>query len=355
MIHIEPTLELLGKPNRMLTIRALKRTQDQFPAIRCIGLYGIVLVVNKGGTAETRPFRPLFTGQKGLFLFFTGGIIMDKKLTYTFIGAGSMAEAMVAGMINSKLFDREQLIVTNRSNVERLQYYKQQYGVKGTNNLKDALEIADVVILAMKPKDVTAALESIKPYLTEKKLIISVIAGISTKSIEELLGLKIPIIRAMPNTSATIGQSATAISQGTFANHNHEAIAKRLFLTIGTVSIVDEDDLHAVTGLSGSGPAYVYYLVEAMEKAALDLGLDKDVSKELILQTIIGAAEMLKSSPKHPSVLRKEIMSPGGTTEAGLSVLEQYKYQEAMVQCIKRATERSKELGAEIENIMMKQ
>ncbi|WP_458412583.1 pyrroline-5-carboxylate reductase ProI [Schinkia sp. CFF1] len=279
---------------------------------------------------------------------------MTKKLTYTFIGAGSMAEAMVSGMLNSKLFDKNQLIITNRSNTERLQYFKQQYGVNGTHNQAEALKNADVIILAMKPKDVAAALEGIKPYITDQQMLISVIAGVSTRSMKELLELTIPIIRAMPNTSATIGKSATAISRGSYANEGHEAIAKKLFLTIGTVSIVAEEDLHAVTGLSGSGPAYVYYLVEAMEKAAVDLGLAKDVSKELILQTIIGAVEMLKSSPKLPATLRKEVMSPGGTTEAGLKVLEEYKYQEAMIQCITRATTRSKELGAEIESIMMK-
>ncbi|HHY72230.1 MAG TPA: pyrroline-5-carboxylate reductase [Bacillus bacterium] len=280
---------------------------------------------------------------------------MNKKLTYTFIGAGSMAEAMVAGMLKSKLFEKKQVIVTNRSDTERLQYFKQQYGVYGTHNQAEALKNADVIILAMKPKDVAVALDEIKPYITEKQLLISVIAGVSTKSMEDLLGIHIPIIRAMPNTSATIGQSATAISQGTYANEGHETIAETLFLTIGTVSIVNEEDLHAVTGLSGSGPAYIYYLVEAMEKAAVDLGLAKDVSKELILQTLIGAAEMLKSSPKQPATLRKEVMSPGGTTEAGLKVLEQYNYQEAMIQCIKRAATRSQELGVEIDAIMLKQ
>lgn len=280
---------------------------------------------------------------------------MNKKLTYTFIGAGSMAEAMVSGMLNSKLFEKGQIIVTNRSNTAKLQYFKQQYGIEGTHNQGEAIKKADVIILAMKPKDVTAALEGIKPFISARQMLISVIAGVSTKSMEELLGIEIPIIRAMPNTSAAIGRSATAISQGRYANEKHELIAETLFMTIGTVSSVNEEDLHAVTGLSGSGPAYVYYLVEAMEKAAIDLGLNEVVSKELILQTMIGAAEMLKSSPKHPSTLRKEVMSPGGTTEAGLKVLEQFKYQEAMIECIKRAASRSKEMGAEIESIMMKQ
>ncbi|WP_017755685.1 pyrroline-5-carboxylate reductase ProI [Calidifontibacillus oryziterrae] len=279
---------------------------------------------------------------------------MYKNLTFTFIGAGSMAEAMVSGMLNSTIFVAKQLIVTNRSNTAKLQFFKQEYGVNVTHDQAAALEKADVVILAMKPKDVTAALDGLKPFITENHLLVSVIAGVSTTSIEDLLGINIPIIRAMPNTSAAIGESATAISRGQYAIDLHQKIAETLFLTIGTVSLVDETDLHAVTGLSGSGPAYVYYLVEAMEKAALELGLNQKVSKELILQTIKGAAEMLKASPKHPSTLRKEVMSPGGTTEAGLKVLEEYQYQEAMINCIKRAAHRSHEMGAEIENMMIK-
>lgn len=298
---------------------------------------------------------PSFIQDRKVFYYLFGGIIVKKDLTFTFIGAGSMAEAMVSGMVNSKFFESNQIIMTNRSNTAKLYAFEKQYDVKGTHNREEALNKADVIILAMKPKDVATAIEEIKPIIREDHLLISVIAGVSTASMEDLLGKNIPIIRAMPNTSAAIGQSATAISKGQYASEKHQEIAETLFLTIGTVSMVNEEDLHAVTGLSGSGPAYVYYLVEAMEKAASDLGLNQNVSKELILQTIIGAAEMLKSSPKQPSTLRKEVMSPGGTTEAGLKVLEQFKYQEAMIQCIKRAATRSSEMGAEIENIMMKQ
>ena len=174
---------------------------------------------------------------------------------------------------------------------------------------------------------------------------ISVLAGVGSDTIVDLLKRNMAVVRAMPNSSATIGKSATAISGGKYANDSHVETARQLFETIGMVSVVDEADLHAVTGLSGSGPAYVYYLVEAMEQAAAEIGLKQDVAKDLILETIIGAAEMLKSSSKNSSQLRKEVTSPGGTTEAGIKVLEQYHYQEAMVACIKRATERSNELG----------
>ncbi|WP_102345677.1 pyrroline-5-carboxylate reductase ProI [Bacillus sp. Marseille-P3661] len=280
---------------------------------------------------------------------------MKSNLTYAFIGAGSMAEAIVSGMIKSEVFNSKQLIVTNRSNIAKLNYFNEQYDVHVTQNIGDAVKQADVIILAMKPKDITGGLDSIKPYVHENQLLISVIAGVSTTSMEDLLSVNIPIIRAMPNTSATIQQSATALSKGLFATDEHQKIAITLFETIGTVSLVEEKDLHAVTGLSGSGPAYIYYLIESMDTAAQELGLDPKVARELILQTIIGAAEMLKVSPKSPATLKQEVMSPGGTTEAGLKVLEQYNYQQTMIACIKRAAARSNELGIDIENMIIKQ
>jgi pyrroline-5-carboxylate reductase len=270
--------------------------------------------------------------------------MMTKTKTIAFIGAGSMAEALIAGMTKT-LYKSEQIIVTNRSNKKRLEYMRNTYHVRVEIDKEKAVKEADIIILAMKPKDVVEGINAISETVREDQLIISVLAGVSTDSILSLLKKKVAVVRAMPNTSATIGKSATAIALGRYANKTHLSIAKTLFETVGVVTVVAENDLHAVTGLSGSGPAYVYYLVEAMEKAAKEIGLEQSVAKDLILQTIIGAAEMLKSSAKHPSILRKEVTSPGGTTEAGIKILEDYHYQEAVIACIKRATKRSAELG----------
>jgi pyrroline-5-carboxylate reductase len=269
---------------------------------------------------------------------------MKNRPTIAFIGAGSMAEALISGMTKT-LYVPEQIIVTNRCNRTRLEYMNKTYRVRCETDKRKAVKEADIIILAMKPKDLSESMGAIAPMIHEHHLIISLLAGVTTDTIVSLAGKNVAVIRAMPNTSAAIGQSATAISQGRFATAAHVAIAKKLFETVGIVTIVPEHDLHAVTGLSGSGPAYVYYLVEAMEKAAEEIGLDRSVAKPLILQTIIGAAHMLQSTTKHPSVLRKEVTSPGGTTEAGIQVLEQYRFQEAVTACIKRATERSEELG----------
>lgn len=275
--------------------------------------------------------------------------MMSEMKRISFIGAGSMAEAMVAGLLQQEHVKKQHITITNRTNDERLEYFRNEYGVNSTRDERQLIEQTDVIVLAMKPKDLAEGVAGIKQYVHEQQLIISLLAGVSTKSIACLLERNVPVVRAMPNTSAAIGRSATAIAKGEYATDDHLSYAAQLFETVGIVSVVDENLLHAVTGLSGSGPAYVYYLVESMEKAAEQIGIEGPVAKDLILQTLIGAAEMLKQSPKHPAVLRKEVTSPGGTTEAGIQKLETYRFQEAMVECIKRAADRSKELGTAIE------
>ncbi|GAA0502269.1 pyrroline-5-carboxylate reductase ProI [Salinibacillus aidingensis] len=262
-----------------------------------------------------------------------------------FVGAGAMAESILSGILNKQVIRPEQVYVTNKEDQERLKHMKSTYGVKTLSEKREVVADADMVILAMKPKDVTDAIESIREFVSEDQMVVSVLAGISTSYIESELGKEVSVIRAMPNTSASIGFSATAIAAGTYANAAQMDMVQELFQTIGTTTVVDEDDLHVVTGLSGSGPAYIYYLVEAMEAAAKESGLKEDISKELIVQTLVGAAEMLKNTESSPEELRQNITSPGGTTQAGLETLKKYKYQEALMECVKNAKERSIELG----------
>ncbi|HHT7139015.1 pyrroline-5-carboxylate reductase [Bacillus anthracis] len=269
----------------------------------------------------------------------------------SFLGAGSIAEAIIGGLLHANVVKGEQITVSNRSNETRLQELHKKYGVKGTHNKKELLTDTNILFLAMKPKDIAEALTPFKEYIHHNLLIISLLAGVSTHSIRNLLEKDIPIIRAMPNTSAAILKSATAISPSKHATKEHIQTAIALFETIGLVSVVEEEDMHAVTALSGSGPAYIYYVVEAMEEAAKEIGLKEDVAKSLILQTMIGAAEMLKASEKHPSILRKEITSPGGTTEAGIEVLQEHKFQQALISCITQAAQRSHNLGKTLEQL----
>src|SRR5690625_910161 len=262
-----------------------------------------------------------------------------------FIGAGSMAEAIIAGIIHKKLVTSEQIYVTNKSDIDRLKKLKQTYDVITDINKERVINGANIVILSMKPQDVEEAAADIKQFLTDDQLIISVIAGVSTERIKQLLEIDVPIIRAMPNTSASIGLSGTAISSSSLATTNHIEIAKQLFDTIGLTVVVAEKDMHIVTAISGSGPAYIYYLVEAMEEAAVAAGFEQTIAHDLIVQMIKGAGEMLKRSNKSAKQLREEITSPQGTTEAGLKTLSEYNFQEALQACINSARERSVELG----------
>ncbi|HDX9580444.1 TPA: pyrroline-5-carboxylate reductase [Bacillus pseudomycoides] len=269
-----------------------------------------------------------------------------------FVGAGAIAEATIAGLLQAQVVKGKQITVSNHSNKRRLQELHHRYGVHGTQDKKELITNADIIFLAMKPKDVVEALTPLRDYITKNQLIISLLAGVSTASIITLLKKDVPIIRAMPNTSSAILKSATAISPSAHAKEEHIMLVKTLFETIGLVSVVEEKHMHAVTALSGSGPAYIYYVVEAMENAAKQIGLEETAAKSLILQTMIGAAEMLKTNEKHPSILRKEITSPGGTTEAGIEVLKSFKFQEALIQCITEATKRSHELGETLEKFV---
>jgi pyrroline-5-carboxylate reductase len=267
-----------------------------------------------------------------------------KKLAI--IGAGSMAEAFISGILENSLIDRKNVWVTNNSNADRLKKLGDTYGICTTYDLNELFTGADIVILSMKPKDAATAIQSIREYLNEQMLVVSVLAGVSMSTIETLARLPIAIVRAMPNTSAAVGKSATAVAVNERVTPHQIELMKNLFGTVGLTTFVEEEQLDAVTGLSGSGPAYIYYLIEAMEKSAVEVGLDREMASELIVQTLIGAAEMVKNSTKSSEQLRRDVTSPGGTTEAGVKVLEEHQVQKAFISCIKAATAQSKKMGA---------
>lgn len=261
-----------------------------------------------------------------------------------FLGAGSMAEAIIAGILNKKLVTNEQLIVSNKSDQHKLQRLQTEYRIAATRDQEALARESDIIILAMKPKDV-ADIQTIKGALDHRPLIISVLAGISTDCISDLLNADVPVIRTMPNTSSAVGYSATGLSAGKHAKEEHIAMASAIFGAIGKVVCVEEEQLNIVTGLSGSGPAFIYYMVEAMEEAGIQAGLDAETSRELTYQTLMGAAQMLHQTGEEPSELRRKIMSPGGTTVAGLDVLSSRQFQESLKEAVHRAAARAKELG----------
>jgi len=276
-------------------------------------------------------------------------MLLNKKIC--FLGAGSIAEAMIAGILAKQILPAENITVINQSNKERIYQLVSTYHVKTALNKVETINQADMLILAIKPKDVAEALLEIKPFIHSKQLIISVIAGVTTDFISDTLQHKGPVIRTMPNTSSMIGLSATAMSPGKNAKAEDVQTAQQIMEAIGTVNLMEENLLDAVTGLSGSGPAYIYYLVEAMEQAAVQLGMNKQTARELIVQTIIGAGHMLQQTNEDPAILREKVTSPGGSTMAGLETLRKFQFQEAMNQAIKQATARSKELGQQFVEI----
>lgn len=271
--------------------------------------------------------------------------MMERQIRYCFIGAGSMAEAMIAGLLKKGMAEAGQIMVINRQNRARLAYLNREYGVQIPENKGDAVVQSDIVILAAKPKDIPDALTQWGPMIRPDQLVISVAAGISTAFIERHLKEGTAVIRSMPNTSCTIGLSATAICRGRWATHEHMESAHRLFQAIGIVVEVPEEAMDTVTGLSGSGPAYIYYMVEAMQQAGVEAGLKADIARQLTLQTLLGAAHMLIETEEEPAELRRKVTSPGGTTLAGLETLRQYQFEKAVQSAIFRAKERSKELG----------
>ncbi|RSL31131.1 pyrroline-5-carboxylate reductase [Salibacterium salarium] len=270
---------------------------------------------------------------------------MRDDKTIAFIGAGSMAESIIGGLLKKNLVSPTNITVTNHSNEQRLLDIKNSFGVNTTPTATKAVEIADIIILAMKPKHIEEAVASLKPVITENKLVLSVLAGVTTSYIEQLLDNPIPVVRVMPNTSAKVGASSTAVSSGYYAAQHHLDQAADLFFAIGTVTILEESHLDAVTGISGSGPAYFYYFVEAMSNVAKEAGLPEEKAKDLIIQTIYGAAIRLQSSHLSPGDLYNEVMSPGGTTEAAFQSMESHRLQESFQKAIHAAINQSKALG----------
>ncbi|GGH24067.1 pyrroline-5-carboxylate reductase [Paenibacillus segetis] len=277
-------------------------------------------------------------------------------LSICFNGAGSMAEAIVKGLIAREVARPEQISMLNRSNQERLNELTEKYGVI-TANLEDVkrelLTSASIIVLAMKPKDAGAALKELGPLLQEKQLIVSVIAGLSIDTIQALLGFKAPVARTMPNTSSSIGLGATGIafSKETTAEQTNQVLS--MFEAVGTVSVIPEARMEILTGVSGSGPAYIYYMMEAMMAAGIEGGLTPEQARELTVQTVRGAASMMIETGEDPAKLRADITSPNGSTQAALEVLAAGNFTATVKAAVHRCAERSQEMGEAVKKALL--
>ncbi|MGD6796106.1 pyrroline-5-carboxylate reductase [Metabacillus indicus] len=273
---------------------------------------------------------------------------MLREKRVAFLGAGSMAESMIAGIVQKEIIPADQLYVTNRSNQLRLQEMNAKYGIQALT--KDALPYGeiDLFILAMKPQGAADALGELKDKIRPDQVVISVLAGISTEFMEDHLKDGQQTIRVMPNTSSMIQESATALSPGRHTDMDSVLHVKELLSCMGKVFLIEESQMDIFTGLAGSGPAYFYYLMEHMEKAGVEKGMDENMVREIVAQTILGAAKMILSNDEAPSSLREKVTSPNGTTASGLEALRKNNGGKAISEAVYHAAKRSKELNEEM-------
>ena len=273
-------------------------------------------------------------------------VALVSQVVIGMIGAGNMADALIKGLLGRHVLLPDAVWATNRSNRERLAALQARYSIRGTPTKPALLAASNVLILAVKPKDTLQLLAELEGTVRTDQLTISVIAGIPLAVLEAKLP-GVPLIRAMPNTSAAVLASATALTAGLHATDEHVRTATRIFDAVGDTVLVPEEVLDVVTGLSGSGPAYVYRLIEAMIHGGTELGLTGDLARRLAVQTLIGAARMLAESREDPGELRRRVTSPGGTTMAALGVLEDRGFALAVRDAISRAAERAREMARE--------
>jgi len=268
---------------------------------------------------------------------------MLMNLTIGCIGGGNMAEAIIKGLVSGGMAPRS--IMVSDPALDRRAHLATTLQVKTTDDNNEVVQTADLLVLAIKPQMAASVLSGLEAFITPDKLVLSVMAGVSTTMIEESLPSGCRVIRAMPNTPALVQAGATAISGGRRTTEADLELAKELFRLVGTVYQVGERQMDAVTGLSGSGPAYVFSFVEALADAGVKNGLPRDVACGLAVQTVLGSAQLLQQSGEHPAVLRDRVSSPGGTTIAALHTLENGRLHGLLMDAVDAAVKRSKELA----------
>lgn len=274
---------------------------------------------------------------------------MSVEHTIAFVGSGNMARALIRGLVGTATVRADQVIAADPDGA-KLSSLEQELGIRCTSDNAEAVREADVVVLATKPQVFAHLLPGVAAALGKDTVLISVAAGIPTALIERALPPGTRVVRTMPNTPALVGAGATAIAAGSQATEDDLALAEILFRSVGISVRVPEEQLDAVTGLSGSGPAYVFAMVEALRDAGVREGLPEDAALQLASQTVFGAARLLRDENESPEVLRARVTSPGGTTRAGLDALSEAGFADAILAAVRAATRRSAELGKSAED-----
>ena len=263
-------------------------------------------------------------------------------MTIALLGAGVMGSTLLAALVRSG-HDPHDLLVADKS-AERAEQVAGEHGSRAVG-AAEAVAAADVVLVAVKPQDMAALVEEIREAVRPGALVVSIAAGISTDFLERRLPEGTSVVRVMPNTPALVDQGMSALSPGRHCTQEQLEQARELLGSVGRVIVLDESHQDAVTAISGSGPAYIFYVVEAMIEAGVLLGLPRDTATELVVQTLYGAATMIRETGEHPTVLREQVSSPGGTSVAALRALEDHKVRAAFLTAMEAAAVRSRQLS----------
>jgi pyrroline-5-carboxylate reductase len=267
------------------------------------------------------------------------------NLRVAILGAGKMGGILLQAFLKNNLLLSEQITATVQ-HPDRAQALSAQFGVEvGIDNLAAARQ-SHVILLGVKPTQVPDVVREIAPALTPAKMLLSFAASVKTRSIEDAAGCDLAVIRAMPNTPAMLAAAITALCPGRFVTPEQMAIAQRVFSTVGRTVVVDEKHMDAVTGLSGSGPAFLYIIIEALAEAGVNVGLPRDVATLLAAQTTLGSAKMVLETGYHPALLKDQVTTPAGCTVDGILELEEGGLRVTLIKAVKRATQRAKELAA---------
>ena len=260
------------------------------------------------------------------------------------LGAGQMASALAAGWSRAGLLDPARSLSADPFPTAR-DKFTQATGMKAATTNREVVDACDVLILAVKPQVMAAVLAEVRPLLKPRHLVISIAAGVTLNTLAEALGTGTRLVRVMPNTPCLVGASASGYAAGSAATPDDDALVGKLFGAVGKAFALPEHLLDAVTGLSGSGPAFIYVLIEALADGGVRVGLPRDVAQTLAAQTVFGAAKMVLETGQNPAALKDAVASPGGTTIAGLHALEKAGFRAALMDAVEAATRRSQELG----------
>lgn len=260
-----------------------------------------------------------------------------------FIGGGKMASAILKGIINSSLFKNDEIIVSDK-NQASLDMLKNDFGINVTSSNSDVVKNSEIVLFAVKPFVLRDVLEEIKPFITEKNTVLSIAAGISISTIEEIIG-KFPVVRIMPNTPALVNEGMSAVCKGNFAGDRHEKIAEEIMSSVGKVIKTEEKYIDIITAISGSGPAFYYYIIDEIAKAGEKLGLDYQTCLKLSAQTAYGSAKMIMDTNVSPEQLIINVTTPGGCTAVGNDVLKDRDVSDILFETIEKTKQKAFELG----------